>query len=206
MRLNRSVTTFALVALTVVGMATLAFAVKTRGASQNGVNSNAPSWLLLGRNRTLTLTGNGKSATMRREIVCPDGDVEASEANPNVSKSGGCDQAHYMFIFQFQSTANNLSVVIGNLQGFDGTNLDNFGVMICDSSTNTLELCTNDPTITHIPDITTTTTSTSVTFTVPNAFPNYPSGTSGQGTGLTFFVITTQSTPLSVAVPTVGIR
>jgi hypothetical protein len=198
MRSNRTFTTFALVTLMVVCAATIAFAVTIRGASGNGEDGNAPNWLLLGLTHDVPLsnTAVGKTATMRREIVCLNQDVENALANPTLTLSGSCDSGVYMFLFQFQSSATNLGISINQLVGFDPTNANNYGVLICDSPNNTIELCTNDPTGTHIPKINVTPTAHSVTFTVPNSFPSYPAGTAQQGRGLTFFVITRQSTPL----------
>jgi hypothetical protein len=207
MRSNRTFTTFALVTLTVLCVATIAFAVTIRGSSGNGEDSNAPNWLLQGRNLGITISGNGKKANMSREIVCLDQDVENALPSPTLTRSGGCDTGDYMHVFQFQTSATNLSVTIGHLSGFDPTNASNFGVMICDSASNTIEMCTNDPTGTHIPtNITATTTSISVTFTIPNAFPSYPVGTPQQGRGLTFFVITHQNNPLPISLPFVFIQ
>jgi hypothetical protein len=111
-----------------------------------------------------------------------------------------------MLVYQFQSTAANLAVTFKSLAGFDGTNANNFGVMICDSPNNTIELCTNAP-ASNIPNITTTTTKNSVTFTVPGTFPTYPAGTAQQGQGLTFFVIIQQTPPLPLGMqPTVVIQ
>ena len=205
MRLNRTITTFALVAITALCAATIAYAT-IRGSSGNGEDSNAPHWLLVGRSQDTKLSKAGKKATMRREIVCLNQDVEDSQPSPILILSGGCDTGDYMYVFQFQSRANNLSVDIGHLVGFDPSNANNFGVMICDSPTNTIELCAN-ATVSQIPNFTTTTTSNSVTFTVPNSFPNYPAGTAQQGRGLTFFVITNQQlSPLPIGLPTVGIH
>ena len=138
-------------------------------------------------------------------MVCLNQDVENAQATPILTLSGSCDSGVYMYLFQFQSTAENLGVAIGQLSGFDPTNPTNFGVMICDSSTNTIEMCTNASGA-NIPNITARTTHTSVTFTVPNAFPTYPAGTPEQGQGLTFFVITHQVAALPVALPKLGIR
>jgi hypothetical protein len=205
MRLNRSASTFALVALTLLCIATMAFAVTIRGASGNGEDSGAPHWLLLGRSRDVTLTNNGKVATMRWEIVCPNQDAEDSQPSPVLTLSGSCDTNAYLFVFQFQSSATNLNVVIGNLHGFDSTNANNFGVMRCDSPNNTIELCTN-ATISQIPNITATATTNAVTFAVPGTFPTYPWGTTQQGRGLTFFILTQQLHQLPISVPTVSIR
>ena len=152
---NRIATKFALVALTVLYAATMASAAVTiRGSSGNGEDSNAPNWLLLGRSQSITLAANGKKATMTREIICLNQDVENAFPSPTLTLSGSCDSGVYMYLFQFQSTSANVGVAIGKLSGFVPTNANNFGVMICDSPTNTIEMCTNDPTGTHIPNIT----------------------------------------------------
>jgi hypothetical protein len=204
---NRAISTSVWVAVIVLSTATMASAVvRTRGSSGNGVDSNAQNWMLLGRIRDLKLSNAGKTATMRREIVCLNQDVESALISPVPTLTGSCDSGAYLFVFQFQSSSANLSMVIGHLAGFDPSNPDNFGVMICDSPNNTIELCTNDPTITHIPNISTVTTSNSVTFTVPNSFPSYPAGTAQQGRGLTFFVITHQTNPLPLGLPTIAIH
>jgi hypothetical protein len=206
MTLHRTATKIALIVLTVVCAATIASTTTIRGASGNGEDSNAPNWLLQGRSRGKSLTNTGKQATMRKEIICLNQDVENALASPTLSLSGSCDSGVYMYLFQFQSSSTNVGVLIESLSGFDPTNANNFGVMICDSPNNTIEMCTNDPTGTHIPNITTSTTTTSVRFNVPNKFPTYPAGTAQQGRGLTFFVITHQSAPLPIALPAIVIR
>ena len=210
MTLNRIVAKFALIALAILGTATMASAGTIRGVSADGEDSNAPNWLLLGRSKSIPLAANGKKATMTREIVCLSQDVENAFPSPTPTLSGSCDKGDYMHVFQFQSTSANLGVSIGKLVGFDPTNVNNFGVLICDSSTNTIAMCTNDPTGTHIPNFTAIAGKTSVTFTVPNTFPTYPAGTAEQGQGLTFFVITQQGAPLPIplpiGLPSVGIR
>ena len=206
MTLNRIASKFALIVLTVLCAATMASAGTIRGSSDNGEDSNAPNWLMLGRSKSTTLTANGKVATMTREIICLSQDVENSLPSPTLTLSGSCDTGDYMYLFQFQSTSANVGVAIGKLSGFAYTNAANFGVMICDSPNNTIEMCTNDPTGTHIPNFTASTTKTSVLFTVPGTFPSYSAGTAQQGQGLTFFVITKQAAPLPIALPSVGIR
>src|SRR6202158_66879 len=210
MTLNRIVAKFALITLAILGTATMASAGTIRGVSADGEDSNAPTWLLLGRSKSIPLAANGKKATMTREIVCLSQDVENAFPSPTPTLSGSCDKGDYMHVFQFQSTSTSLGVSIGKLVGFDPTNVNNFGVLICDSSANTIAMCTNDPTGTHIPSFTAIAGKTSVTFTVPNTFPTYPAGTAEQGQGLTFFVITQQGAPLPIplpiGLPSVGIR
>lgn len=208
-------TVIALTLIALLGSTTAAFAnVHIRGSSENGEDSNVINWLLLARSHGITLSVTGKTAVMRREIVCPSQDVEASLTSPNSLLSGSCDGGAYLFIVQLQSTSTNLSLTFGNLQGFDPTNANNFGVMVCDSASNTLELCTtdpNDPTHSKIPNITVTMGKGSITFTVPNVFPTYLQGKPAQGRGLTFYVLTQQSSagvpsPIPVGVPTVTIQ
>ena len=205
MKPNRIASKFALVALTVFCAATMAFTQKIRGSSDNGEDSNAPNWLLLGRSQSISLAANGKKAISTREIICLSQDVENARPSPTLTLSGSCDTGDYMYLFQFQSTSANVGVSIGKLSGFTPGNVNNFGVMICDSPTNTIEMCTNDDG-THIPNFTAVAAKTSVTFTVPGTFPTYPAGTAQQGQGLTFFVITKQAAPLPISLPTVGIR
>lgn len=202
---------FALIALAVFCTATVASAGTIRGVSNDGEDSNAPNWLLLGRSKSIPLAVTGKKATMTREIVCVSQDVENAFPSPTLTLSGSCGQGDYMHVFQFQSISANLGVSIGKLVGFDPTNANNFGVLICDSPNNTIAMCTNDPTGTHIPNFTAVAGKTSVTFTVPGTFPTYAAGTAEQGQGLTFFVITQQGSPsspipLPIGLPSVGIR
>src|ERR1700681_3395625 len=123
---NRIATKFALVALAVLCAATMAAAGTIRGSSGNGEDSNAPNWLLLGRSQIITLTANGKKATMTREIICLTQDVENAFPSPTLTLSGSCDTGDYMYLFQFQSTATNLGVSIGKLSGFTPGNVNNF--------------------------------------------------------------------------------
>ncbi len=131
MRTNPSATEFALVALIVLCATTMLFAVTIRGSSGNGEDSGAPNWLLLGRSKNLPLNGNGKTATMRREIVCPNQDVENAQPAPVLTLSGSCDSGATMLVYQFQSTARGEPG--GDLQVLsrlpDGTNANNFGVV-----------------------------------------------------------------------------
>src|SRR5258706_14237892 len=142
---NRTATKFAMVALAVLYAATMASAGTIRGTSGSGEDSNAPNWLLLGRSKAIPLAANGKTATMTREIVCLNQDVENAFPSPTLSLSGSCDSGSYLFLFQFQSTSANVGVSIGKLVGFVPGNVNNFGVIICDSSANTIEMCSNDP-------------------------------------------------------------
>jgi flagellar capping protein FliD len=112
-----------------------------------------------------------------------------------------------MHLFQVKSTASNLNVKISGLTSFSPKNSANYGVLWCDnSSLNSIEMCTNlTNTQINALGITPTATTNSVTFAVPGVFPNVPAGTTEQGQGLVFFVITNQAAPLPISIPKVGI-
>lgn len=202
--------TTALVVIALLCGATLASAT-IRGSSGDGTDSDAVNWLLSGRVSIFPLSANGKSAKATREVVCFQQDVEATLSSPDQTRAGSCDSGNYMYLFQLQSTSANVSVAIGRLVGFNPADSTTYGEMICDnSSLNSIEMCTT-ATQTQIPAITTKTSKTSVTFTVPGTFPTYPAGTAQQGQGLTFFVIvgndlTHQIPPLPMPLPTIGIH
>src|SRR5215468_9320942 len=119
MRTNRTPAVFTLVALIVLCGTTMLFALTIRGSSGNGEDGGAPHWLLVGRNKLVTLHGNGKTATFRREVVCPQQDVENTQSNPVLNLSGSCDSGNYLLVYQFQSTAANLKVTFNSLTGFN---------------------------------------------------------------------------------------
>lgn len=206
MKGNRRTTLFAIAVL--CGVTLTAAALNIRDSSGNGQDSDAVDWLLSGRSVPIKLSANGKAAFVSREISCfPNQDVENALISPKQTSAGSCDTGDYMFLFQFQSTSANVSVVISRLQGFNGlSDPTAYGVMICDPNQgNTIEMCTN-ATAAQIPSITATPGKGGVTFTVPGTFPTYPAGTAQQGQGLTFYVITQQTNPLPLAQPGVGIR
>jgi hypothetical protein len=207
MKSNRILLRLGKAALVLLCAAIVSAPVTIRGSSGNGVDSGAPTWLLVGRSQPLAFTTSTKTATIRREIICLNQDVENAMTNPTLTLSGSCATGDYMYLFQVKSSSKNLNIVITNLAGFGSSNVSNYGVMICDSPENTIELCTNDPTGSHIPtNITAATTSNSVTFAVPGTFPGYPAGTAQQAQGLTFFVITQQKVPLAINLPNVSIK
>lgn len=203
MKSHRAAFTIALATLLMLCTALTASAtIPTRGSSGNGVDSNAQNWMLLGRTAPIKLSTNGKSAMMKREVICLRQDVEDAFPSPTPALVGSCDSGLYMHLFQLQSTSLSVFVNIGKLVNFvanTGSN-PNLGVMLCDSpsSGNTIEMCTNTVQA-NLPNITFTNSKTSITFAVPNTFPTYPAGTAEQGQGLTFFVITQQ--PVGAALP-----
>jgi len=200
----------AVLGLIVVFTVTAAFAViPHRTPSDNGADGNATQWLLQGQTAKFTIDHNGKSVVVSREIVCPNFDVEASESSPNESLAGACDSGSYMFIFQLQSGATNIDVKVTKLPPFtandgSGGGLPNYGVVLCDPSpsSNTSELCTNNPSGSLLPDITFSveTSGTVVDFQVPS-IPKFKAGTAAQGKGLTLFIVTQQATPLPINFP-----
>ncbi len=201
MKCNR-IARLALVAMTIFSALAIASAT-IRGSSGNGEGSDAATWLLLGRSKALRLSPEGSPATVRREIVCLNQTVENALPNPDPSLAGSCYDGVYMYLFQVQSPPAHINVFISGLSGFSQASAD-YGEMICDPE-NTMELCTNAPGA-DIPDITATTTKTSVRFEVPGKFPSYPAGTEQEGRGLTFFVITRQAAPLPIGLPSIRIR
>jgi hypothetical protein len=194
--------------------ATLAFAaVPVRKASQNGQAGGAPQWKLLGRSVPVLLTANGKQATMTREIICAQQDVDAS-TNGNQSNPGGCDSGDYIFIFQFKSAATSLTVNISRLSGFslnpsDGFINPSYGVLICDDADgNDQELCTVDTNPSVSTDITITTPKnlSSIKFVI-SPLPTFNAGSNAEeGQGLTLFVATHQNSPVPISLPNVGIN
>lgn len=209
MNITRKCSVARLVTLAMVLTATTAFAsVPIRGSSENGVNSDAFQWLLLGRTAKTTLTNNGKSVDMTREVVCANQDVEASLPSPTADLSGSCDSGVYLVIFQFQSSSTNVNLKFKGLGNFTASeSAANYGVLVCDNNDpqngNTLELCTQDPAGTNLPDITFTVIATqAVNFLVPS-FPTFNAGTVQQGRGLTLFLLLQQNAavPIHLVIP-----
>jgi len=193
---------------------TVAFAVvPVRGASQNGQSGDAPQWKLIARSGPVALSANGKKATMTREIICANQDVDASSGG-NQSAPGSCDSGDYIFVFQFQSTAASLTVNITRLTGFsldpsDGSINPSYGVLVCDDANgNTQELCTVDTSPSVSTDITYTTPKnlSSIKFVI-NPLPTFSAGSNAEeGQGLTLFVATHQTSPVPIAFLSVGIN
>ena len=201
-----------LIALTVFSSAITASALlPIRGSSQNGTNTGATQWLLIGRTAKQEIQKNGKSVFVQSEVVCPGQDVEATVSNPTESRAGSCDSGNYLFIFQFQSTSTDVTITFKQLGGFvPNQSPPNYGALVCDNNDpqngNTLELCTNNPDGSQIPDITFTSVSPhTVTFQVPN-FPNFKAGTTQQGQGLTLFLLAPQTGPLPIHLPVPSIQ
>ena len=173
-----------------------AFAIPVRQSSQNGQGTDVDSWTVLGRTVSIPLSANGKKVTMTRQIIC---------AQSGDRVNGSCASGNYVYLFQVQSTSANVMINIGKLVKGSFTG-DYFGVNIC-ADTNTEELCTVDPDQSQLGGISFTATSkTAVKFTVTGAFPSFPAGTAEEGQGLTFYIITHQTSPLPIAFLSIGVN
>jgi hypothetical protein len=185
----------------------LAGTIPVRGSSRNGENGSAAFWAALGPTQALTLAKGTTQVMFKQQVVCPSQDF-GNASNPSDTQSAGaCESGSYMFIFQLLSTATNVNVVLSGIKGFTpDANNPNYGVLLCDSPQNTLELCTN-ATADQLPAIsfTTNASNTTATFSIPS-FPNFPAGTNHQGRGLTIFVLTQQTTERPVSVPRITLQ
>lgn len=178
--------------------------IPVRGSSGNGEDSNAAFWNLFGPAQSRTLTKGTTSVGYKFQVVCPNQTVTAALNPSDAYNDGACEDASYLFIYQLHSTATNVNFKLSKLVGFTpNANTPTYGVMLCDSPNNTMEMCTNT-TQAQLPAITFATASnnTVATFTIPN-FPAYPAGTNHQGQGLTLFVLTKQgnANPVDLPVP-----
>lgn len=195
---------FAVCVLTAIGAFSFA-TIPVRGSSQNGEDSNAAFWNLFGPTEVRRLTKGTTVVNYKQQIVCPNQTVTNAVNQQDTLHSGTCEDGAYLFIYQLRSSATNVTVKLGNLVGFTANaNTPTYGVMLCDSSTNTLELCTT-ATASQLPAITFSSTSTSATFFIPN-FPKFPNGTRHQGQGTTLFVMTQQTAPNPIALPTIALQ
>lgn len=214
MRLSKTVRIHLLVAAVAIGgLSAYAGRVPIRQSSDNGTTNNAINWSLLGRTNPITITGNGKSVSMRYQVICPNQDV-ADQQGDNAA-AGTCSSGTYVWLYQIQSSSKNVTIELNGLEsgsfkqvGGDGSGT--YGVMICDDSTNDHELCSEDsesPGYSNLAGITFAVKShTEVTFTIPS-FPSFPNGTAKpEGQGLTLFIVTTQSSPLPIYFPTVSVH
>jgi len=209
MNFSRKVFILSLVAGIVLLASTAAFAkLPVRRSSQNGEDSNAAFWNLLSVSQPLNLAANGKKVVVTRQVICVNQDVENALASPTPALTGTCDSGLYLHVFQLKSTAANVTVTLGQLVGFvaDAT-VPNYGVLICDTTANTLELCINDTNPNDVPNITFSVAKnkTSVSFVIPN-FPAFPAGRGNQGQGMTIFVLLKQPHALPIQFPKVAIR
>lgn len=182
-------------------------AIPVRGSSRNGEDGSAQFWAMLGPTQLLTLAKGTTQVMWKMQVVCPTQELTNAINPSDTHNDGACEDGAYLYIFQLRSTATNVSVLLSGLQGFtpDATS-PNYGVMLCDSPNNTLELCTT-ATQDQLPAITFSTNAThsTATFVIPN-FPNFPAGTNHQGQGITLFILTQQSGPRPVSVPRITLN
>jgi hypothetical protein len=200
------------VAVLVIGMlvAFPALAVNTipvRGSSGNGENSSAQFWALFGPTGKANITKGTTKVTYQEQVVCANQEVTNAVNPTDEFDNGACEDGAYLFIFQLQSTATNVTVELSGISGFtpDATS-PNYGVMLCDSSENILELCTTG-TQAELPAITfsTNATNTTATFVIPS-FPSFPKGKGHEGQGVTLFIITQQSDPHPISLPHISLQ
>jgi hypothetical protein len=199
-------------------------AIPARGSSSNGTDTIAPYWNLFGP--TAAVPRHAGTVTLRTQVVCPGQNVASAvdaaaaaaaaagdDTNVPFADAGSCADGTYLFLFQIQSSVKNLTVTIHRLVGFTpDVNLPTYGVLTCDSASNTLELCSNVDAATttaqnQLANITATVNSanTKIAFSVPKV-PNFPAGSASQGQGLTLFVLTKQSSSLPVAYPKITFK
>ena len=185
------------------------------GSSQNGVDTSAPFWNLMGP--TQPITRDGGKVTLAKQVVCTNqhvaSAVDAADAvnnpTPDFADAGSCKDGAYTFLFQIRSTATNVTVTLHDLVGFTPLASDpgsTYGVGTCDSDQNTLELCTDQ----NAPEIAAVTAAvnkknTTINFVIPS-FPSGPVGPGNQGQGITLVVVTQQSSPLPIVFPGISIK
>ena len=176
--------------------------IPVRGSSRNGDNGSAAFWNALGPTQLLTLVQGTTKVMYKMQVVCPTQDF-ANASNPSdTQNAGACEGGSYLFIYQLRSTSTNVHILLSGIMGFTpDADSPNYGVMLCDSTTNTLEMCTTAtqdqlPAITFTPNATNTT----ATFVIPS-FPNFKTGPNHEGQGITIFVLTQQTGPRPVSIP-----
>lgn len=184
-----------------------------RGSSRNGVDSIASFWNLSGP--TGQLPRKGGAVQLKTQIVCTNQDVAAAVDNTDSVNAGACVSGGYTFLYQIQTTAINLTVTLSDIVGFTPVIADpgsSYGVAVCDNdpnnpqASNTLELCTT-VSGTQLSNITATVNknNTKIRFSVPGN-PNFAPGIGNQGQGLTFVVVTQQSSSHPISVPKIAFK
>jgi hypothetical protein len=198
-------------------------AAGTRGTSNNGVDVDAPFWILFGPTAPV-LRDNGL-VTLRTQVVCTNQqvasavDAQAAAVDPSTAHfadAGSCADGFYTFLFQIQSNAKNLEVTLTGLVGFtpvsNSAGTSTYGIETCDTAQNTLELCSNvaaatTTALSQLAKINATVNSknTAIAFCIPKV-PAFPAGTASQGQGLTLVVVTQQTPGVPVHLPDITIR
>jgi hypothetical protein len=197
-------------------------AVPVRGASKNGTNSSQPNMNLFGP----TQAAPKSNVTVAVQYICPGQDVADSEpgnftdSDPNapdtLKLAGSCTSGFYKFLVQAQPTKlkKSLSVTFNNLVGFTAAtdetadfNNPTYGIQLCDTGGNTLELCTNLAEA-DLPVINTSVNAknTRVSFVVKNVGPtSAPAGVDYEGQGFTFYVLVHLTPKTPIAVPKIDV-
>jgi len=203
--LSRAALLFVICAL--ASQPVFAASIPVRGSSRNGTDDIAQFWSLFGPTQVVTLTKGATTVNYKQQVVCPLQDVTAAVNPSDTLHDGTCEGGSYLFIFQLRSSATNVNVQLSGLSGFTpDANSPSYGVILCDSSTNTLELCTT-ATQAQLPAITFTSngTNTTVNFQIAS-FPKFPNGKKHQGQGLTIFVLTNQTAPNPINLPVITLK
>jgi hypothetical protein len=199
--------TMPLVICALAATSLFAASIPVRGSSRNGSDDIAQFWALFGPTQVVTLTKGTTTVNYKQQVVCPTQDVTAAVNPSDTLHDGTCEGGSYMFIFQLRSSATNVNVQLSGLSGFtQDDSSPSYGVVLCDSSTNTLELCTT-ATEAQLPAITFShnATNTTVNFVI-SSFPKFPNGKKHQGQGLTIFVITNQTAPNPINLPVITLK
>lgn len=204
--MNPRKTAYGLLGCLLLLASTQAFAqAPVRGASKNGQDSNAAFWSLFGP--TAAVPPAGPSVKLALQVVCT-AQANAS-ANLDNDNAGWCSDGKYTFLYQIQSTKK-IMVTISNLVGFtpfvDNTNLlSTYGVELCDTPNNTLELCTTADASQLPPiDISISATNDWIRFKLPKF--SFPAGTGRQGQGLTLVLVVEQTPGQPVVFPKIAIK
>lgn len=182
-------------------------AIPVRGSSRNGDNGSAAFWAAMGPTQLLTLIQGTTQVMYKEQMVCPGQDFANASDPTDTQNAGACESGSYLFIYQLRSTSTNVSILLSGIMGFtpDSTS-PNYGVMLCDSTTNTLTLCTT-ATQDQLPNITFSTSANNgtATFVIPS-FPNFKTGPNHEGQGITIFILTQQSGPRPVSIPRIALK
>jgi hypothetical protein len=190
-----------------VALPALAGVIPVRGTSRNGEDGGAAFWAALGPTQLLTLQKGTTKVMYKQQVVCPTQDFTNASNPSDTQNAGACEGGSYLFIYQLRSTSTNVNILLSGIMGFtpDATS-PNYGVMVCDSTTNTLEMCTT-ATQSQLPAITfsTNAANTTATYFIPS-FPNFSVGKNHQGYGITIFILTQQTGPRPVSIPRIALQ
>jgi hypothetical protein len=197
----------------VLSASTCFAATPVRGSSNNGVDSSAAFWNLMGPTAA-DVRQNG-AVSIKQQIVCTNQDVSAAVDNNDFADAGTCVSDDYTFLFQIQTTATSVTVTLNDIVGFTPVIQDptsSYGVAVCDNdpnnpqASNTLQLCSHAA-ISDLSNISATVNKKNnrITFVVP-CMPTFGPGVGNQGQGLTVVVLTSQPGVHAISVPTVNVK